>query len=652
MTSVKNPTASSLRKLLDAVLPTSSDFDAFVVDHYPEVNRQLSAAMDRKQRVSKLFESRRTTDVLERLRDTIPELVAHKEHLLIEDTGRRVLKDEFELYEVIHEGPMSKIYRAWQRTTNVWRVVKELKISLADEQSQQRFKQEVEILGTLQSSQHVVQIIDADVTDDDKPWIAMEMLNGESLAVYLARRRTLASEESYRILSDVCKALSAAHACRPSVVHRDLKPENVFLHFVEQSGDSSQVVPYKVKLLDFGLAKVLSESRPALSSSSRGGIGTPLWMAPEQFDGNRVTSPATDIWALGLLAFRILTGFHYFPEGNHPKPSFFPMMEQIRRDSLAAASERARQFGSPTLLADGFDRWFARCVCREVESRYQNASEAMRAFKSMVYSPQPRQAAVQSTEQVPKIESAIRPELTSIPSGHFTMGSHPITEPERWLDEVQRPAFIERPFLLAKTPVTQSQYERVVGNNPASFSGEPQRPVECVNLLDAVRYCNALSEREGLEPCYRLDDKTLEVRVDIPLNRAGYRLPTEEEWEYAARANQKQSYAGSQQPSPVAWYAENAGATTQPVGLKDHNAWQLYDMSGNVFEWVLSPYQASYFGDAGADSVRYDLSQEFVVRGGAWSSPVDMLRVSHRLAVPADWRTNYIGFRIARTQSS
>jgi formylglycine-generating enzyme required for sulfatase activity/tRNA A-37 threonylcarbamoyl transferase component Bud32 len=645
MTPRRNPTASSLRKLLDAVFPSSSDFDAFVLDHYRDVHLQLSTAMDRTQRVSKLLESQPPAEVLERLCQAYPELVAQWESLLIEDTGRRILKDEFELHEVLRNGPMSKIYRAWQRTTNAWRVVKELKVELSDAQSQQRFKQEVLILGKLQANQHIVQIIDADVDDHDRPWLAMELLTGESLAAYLSRRGPLGQDESYRILSDVCKALSAAHSCRPSIVHRDLKPENIFLHLTDQSGDTSQITPYKVKLLDFGLAKVLWESRSALSSHY--GIGTPLWMAPEQFDVNLAISPATDVWAFGLLAFRIITGFHYFPEGNQPKPSTSTMAAQISRGVLVLPSARACEFGLPNLISAGFDRWFARCVCRDVTSRYQNASEAMNAFKAMVYSPQ--RVIVQSATQ--NLPSGMKPDLTHIPSGHFTIGSHPITDPDRWLDEVQRPVFIEQPFLLARTQVTQAQYEQVMGINPSFFNGVSQRPIEMVSLLDAIRYCNALSEREGLEPYYHLYDSMLEIRGDIPLSRAGYRLPTEEEWEYAARANQKHSYAGSQQPAQVAWYAENSVATTHPVGLKEHNAWRLYDMSGNIFEWVLSPYQATYFGDVPDEAVRHDLNQEYVVRGGAWSSSVDLLRVSHRLAVPADWRTNYIGFRIARTQA-
>ena len=230
------------------------------------------------------------------------------------------------------------------------------------------------------------------------------------------------------------------------------------------------------------------------------------------------------------------------------------------------------------------------------------------------------------------------------------MGSTADTDPDRWHDEVQRRVHVAQPFYLSQTEVTQEQFHSVLGENPSGFCA-PRHPVEMVDLVDCLRYCNELSRLEGLEPCYFLEGSAIALRTGLPLARAGYRLPTEEEWEYGARANQAYRFAGSNEAKHVAWYADNAAASTRPVAEKQPNAWQLFDMSGNVFEWVFSVYQACWDAHS-ALALDHGIAREYVVRGGAWSSAADMLRVSHRLSVPATWRTNYIGFRIARTMPS
>ncbi len=135
-------------------------------------------------------------------------------------------------------------------------------------------------------------------------------------------------------------------------------------------------------------------------------------------------------------------------------------------------------------------------------------------------------------------------------------------------------------------PVTQYEYQRVMGENPSRFHGDDRLPVESVSWFDAIEFCNRLSGLEGLEPYYDIDDIVRKhVRVS---GGSGYRLPTEAEWEYACRAGTTTRWCCGDDPEQLtehAWFGENSGSRTHPVGQKLPNAWGLYDMHGNVWEW-------------------------------------------------------------------
>ncbi len=210
-----------------------------------------------------------------------------------------------------------------------------------------------------------------------------------------------------------------------------------------------------------------------------------------------------------------------------------------------------------------------------------------------------------------------------IPAGSFRMGSNS-SEANSDESPVHR-VTITRPFYIGVYEVTQEQYESVMGTNPSRFRGS-NRPVEQVSWNDAVEFCRRLSEIEGVT----------------------YRLPTEAEWEYACRAGTTTEYYwGSDSAGRYAWNSENSGRQTHDVGQKRPNAWGLYDMAGNVWEWC-SDWYGSYGRSAQVDPRGPSSGDGRVLRGGSWADDPRNLRVSNRLGIaPGNW-IDYYGFRCLR----
>jgi formylglycine-generating enzyme required for sulfatase activity len=284
------------------------------------------------------------------------------------------------------------------------------------------------------------------------------------------------------------------------------------------------------------------------------------------------------------------------------------------------------------------DRWVSR-ISAAVAAAFLLAFASCRKVEQ-------QSAAAVSAESV---TTAGGVEMVLVPGGQFTMGSAQKGEADESPHKVQI-----SPFSMDRYEVTQEEYERVMGENPSKWKG-PKNPVEQIRWPNAIRYCNARSRLEGLEPAYDLQTGACNFEA------SGYRLPTEAEWEYAARAGTTTEYSFGNDPAELKRYGWFKGSCPlrrpSPVGQKEPNAWGLYDLSGNVCEWCNDFYQEDYYQHSPDTDPRGPTSGEArILRGGSWNSNADECRPAYRLYEDPVYRDicfardvhGLIGFRCVR----
>ncbi len=603
---------------------------------------------------------------------------------------------EYRLVRLLGRGAMGEVYLGHDSILDRHVAVKFLSAVSPDESQRERFLVEARAIARLQHP-NVVYIYRVGEIEG-RPYIVSEFIRGKSLDQFLL---PLPWERVLTIAHGLARGLHAVH--RSGVVHRDIKPANIM---ISEEGEA--------KLLDFGLAKLVdvlprapsmtgsmmeSASRrdlksmlsKALAHTSEGQVlaaspeltrtgallGTPLYMAPEVWNGERA-SPRSDIYSLGAVLYEICTGG--------------PPFQALTMEGLCRAVQQADPVPLLSIspeIAPGFGEIVERCLQRDPALRFPSAEALEQALSGLsrnnpsLAPPLPPAAAHSTT--VPGAQHArswlpwsiagtlgllamvggwelrahragpkpagtdpggpgpLRPKMVAVPiqPGLFTMGS-PEDEVGRDLDEQQHEVRITHPYLLAESEVTLGQYHQVMGDPMPG--GDPNLPAVKVSWLDAVQYCNQLSHKEGLEPCYTV----LSGIVGWPtgLRCRGYRLPTEAEWEYAARAGEHWVVAGGESPDAIGWYAANAQGL-QRVKTRNANAWAIYDMSGNAWEWVWDWYDA-YPGPS-VDPLGPRLGVERVNRGGGWIDDPRQLRVANRSRNSPDVRLIILGFRIARS---
>jgi serine/threonine protein kinase/formylglycine-generating enzyme required for sulfatase activity len=667
------------------------------------------------------------------------------------DPGIGLRLGDYLLTGLLGSGGFGKVYRALQLPVGMPAAVKVLDpergpASFA-QVKQTKFEVEAQALARL-SHPNIVRLYHYGL-HHGAPYLAMELIEDATtlwgeIEARAVHDRPFTLDEIESILGQTMAAIEAAHL--RDLIHRDIKPENIMLQVVPGHG-------LFVKVLDFGLAKY-ADDRSATSML----LGTPAYMAPEQLTRGRI-GPWSDIYALSVVAFELLTGSRPFPGAS--------VQETIahKLDPHFDPWSRVAHLGLPQEVR----AFFTRGLALELEARYlaiehmrQGLAAAIEALRvrgdyrvtvrrlvepTLLHEPIPAAVVVDMTRRLARPPSADEraPAPAVMPLSTSAVG--PVTDRRRWVGLSPTTRGVLRPgsrkgwallvLLLvvvaglivvwvmqsrkleghtAVTPTNEpaSSVVKVVlgrfarGTAPhdpafradealheveltgalwvdttevtqarwaAHFATRPWRhigcgaacPVESVSWWDAAAFANAVSQRDGLAPCYELGDckgtpgdgRFVCASVKVGLACLGWRLPTEAEWEYLARA---------QSPPPdlsrVAWSARNSGAdwgvepcvgaspggprcAIHPVAQREANAFGLHDVFGNVREWVQDGY-GPYPAGTAKDPRGLERATTRVIRGGSFQSSAAELRAAARGHADPNSAAIDVGLRLVR----
>lgn len=279
-----------------------------------------------------------------------------------------VFHDQYEVVRRIDSGAMGTVYEVVDRVTKRRRALKVMLARFVDNTDvTERFRREATITADV-VSEHVVETFDAGVdASTGLPFLVMELLRGEDLGKVVARG-PLPAADVIALLMQASSALDRMHA--HGIVHRDLKPENLF---ITRRDDGSP----RLKVLDFGIAKVVEKAAPSATSTRN--MGTPVYMSPEQVLGAGNVGPAADLYAVGHLAYTMLTGQPYWLEDALAFETVYPLLLKIMQGASEPASERAKRNKQVT-LPPAFDPWFAKATAHSPDDRYKSATASIFAL--------------------------------------------------------------------------------------------------------------------------------------------------------------------------------------------------------------------------------------------------------------------------------
>ncbi len=589
-----------------------------------------------------------------------------------------ILDDRYFIEKELGHGGIGAVYLARDRKLHDRLVVVKvlLEKSLRSERILEKFQQEKEALSRVDHP-GIIGILDNGNLPDGNPYIVMQYVSGVNLRAVLSPEG-LDLMRTAGIIGQLGNALAAAHG--EGIYHRDLKPENIMLQGPTPGEE-------QVRVIDFGVAKV-TDSRVALSTVTPTTLGTYGYMSPEQFRGERVTA-ASDVYSLGAIAYEMVTGRR--PLNPETVGQLGEMQRQgvrIRpRDLRPALPEAAQEVILKALSFEPRSRYqsarefgdsFSLAVSAGVESGMSPSSEQVSPVNLLAVLTRARpttliaiaviivaallvtvwatflrepanRSDVPSSNAPPvsagkSITNSLGMEFVHLPAGSFLMGS---TNGEH--DE-QPPRTVDvESFYLGRCEVTQAQWQAVMRTNPSHFRGA-DRPVDNISW-DEIQ--------EFIKKLHAMGDGYT------------YRLPTESEWEYACRAGSTGDFAGDL--DLMAWYANNSGrqrldadeiwrtdrdnyaqrlaanaSETHPVRQKQPNAFGLYDMHGNAWEWCADYYHQNYIGaptDGGAWLSGGDMNYR-VMRGGSRASIRERCRCAIRKLSAPSGHGNDVGFRI------
>jgi len=565
------------------------------------------------------------------------------------------------------EGGFGKVFKAYDTHRDRWVAIKIAEVKVGLEQA--RLKKEVELVNKLPSHPNIAYYEECYTFSSfagEYDFGILQFYQAGNLQ-QLADKTQLSLTQKEVILTQLLEGIGFLHS--HGIIHRDLKPQNILI--VNRNGE------YIPKITDFGISKQLDINKSSVFNNSLAGAGTLSFASPEQL-GDRTIRKNTDLWSFGVIAFWMLTGKLPFNTGSHASTSETGRAELLRQITSGVL---------PSSLASLEPRWqnlIKSCLIVHTETRIHKADDCLALLSGKTPPPPPPPKPQPETEikNPPKPTPTPTPlpapvatknytpywllaaaaviiivllvmnsnnnsendravtqplqgkpaiEWVDIPAGTFTMGS-PVSETSRHSDETQHQVTLSA-FRMSKYEVTFEQYDAfcvATGRSKPEDEGwgRGRRPVINVSWDDAKAFADWM----------------------------GCRLPTEAEWEYAARAGTTTPFnTGNCLSTAQANYKGNypySGCSkgeyrekTMPVGSFPANAWGLHDMHGNVWEWC-SDWKGDYPSAAQTNPKGPASGSHRLIRGGGWSFMAIYCRSADRFSFSPGNRFNFIGFRL------
>lgn len=674
----------------------------------------LTMADDVRKLLASLPEADRPTtgDALAQVLVERKVLTEFQSHAILEPHGQRLGHGQYVILDKIGEGGMGSVFKALHRHMRREVAIKVLHSDLAETpDALRRFQREMRAGGKL-NHPHIVPTLDADQVGDTM-FLVMEYVPGTNLALLVGQNGPLPVKQALRYVAHAAEGM--AHAHDQGIIHRDIKPSNLLcdeqdnvrvldlgLARFAADGQAQQTqltgTGELLGTVDYMAPEQALSTRKADARSDIYSLGCTLaYLLTGQppFSGESVLkrlmahrdTPVPSLCAKRQEVPEAVDRIFQKMVAKQPAERYQSMRELLADLAPLVGSRRRRSRWlmrrvlavlAASVLIAGFN-FFRQRGDDEQKPRVEPPQTVQPiAPPSMAIAPFDDSQAVAYQEawgahlRLPvEVTNDVGMKLRLIPAGEFQQGA---TEAEveefsklegRSLatDGPRHPVRLTQPFYLGVTEVTQTEYETVIGNNPSLFSASgtsaavvagsdtAKHPVENVTWFDAIEFCNALSLREKLTPCYERvnDDVTIVAGT-------GYRLPTEAEWEFACRAGTETPWSFGGQDAPFeqfAWVSTNSEFHSRPVGQLKPNAFQLHDLHGNLWEWCQDVFDPRYY-ETLTDGVTVDptgppASGVRSMRGGVWDNTIRLCRSAHRGANIATAQNFSIGFRVART---
>jgi len=559
-----------------------------------------------------------------------------------ENCGSKILLDDrYRPIKFLGEGGFGRTFQAIdEKRLNTPCVIKQFLPqqvgSAALAKATELFQQEAQRLQELGKHPQIPDL-EAFFPQDGRLYLVQDFIDGQNLLEEFENQGRLKEPQIRIILTELLPVLQFIHDNQ--VIHRDIKPENIIR---SKNG--------QLFLIDFGVSK---ETSGSILTRVGTVTGTPGYAPPEQFRG--MVYHSSDLYSLAVTCVRLLTG--HFQEADGADKLFDTRKMQWQWQKYVSLSQElttvletmlqdipTRRYDSAAEVLAALANQKTIVIPTSQTQTFQNPLKQIFQFISPPTNPPkpPTNINVNINAQSSFTEdlgNGVKLEMIAIPGGTFWMGS-PANEAERGDNESPQHQVTVPSFFMGKYPLTQAQYQAIMGNNPSYFKGN-NRPVENVSWDDAVRFCQKLSQRTG----------------------KNYRLPSEAEWEYACRAGTKTPFSfGDNITTDLVNYNGNYPYKSAPKGKYREqttdvgtfpptfppNPFGLYDMHGNVWEWCEDDWHENYI-DAPTDGSAWNSqsgSNTKLLRGGSWSYYARDCRSAIRFRNSRDSRYYYCGVRV------